>query len=123
MYAQVQLLYNPAIDKYFVADQVFVKWIPNPNNSLEQIIADIIVVENKLQGTTALTTNQMAGRRAASLNVRNRGLGALSAAPQRPGGTVAPLLDQDQIGLNPSAWYKIFDSEAGDVITGVTNIP
>ena len=120
MYAQVQLLYNPAIDKYFVADQVFVKW--EFVNGVESI-TDILVVENKLQGTTALTTNQLAGRRAASLNVRNRGLGALSAAPQRPGGTVAPLLDQDQIGLNTSAWYKIFDSEAGDVITGVTNIP
>ena len=71
MYAQVQLLYNPAIDKYFVADQVFVKWGIDPSTNKE-VIVDLLVIENKLQGTTALTTNQLAGRRAASLDVRRR---------------------------------------------------
>ena len=120
MYAQVQLLYNPAIDKYFVADQVFVKW--EFVNGVESI-TDILVVENKLQGTTALTTNQLAGRRAASLNVRSRDARVLSSALNRAVGTTAPAMIQTRTNLTVSEWFKIYDAETGDVISGVSQIP
>ena len=120
MYAQVQLLYNPAIDKYFVADQVFVKW--EFVNGVESI-TDILVVENKLQGTTALTTNQLAGRRAASLNVRSRDLPISSRAPNRAANTNPPLLTQHITSVEPSVWFKIFDAESGDVVSGVVKLP
>ena len=122
MYAQVQLLYEPAADKFFVADQVFVKWGIDPSTNKE-VIVDLLVIENKLQGTTALTTNQLAGRRAGSLNVRSIGQGVASPAVNRAAGTAAPALDQTRVGLAPSHWFKIFDSESGDVISGVVNVP
>ena len=120
MYAQVQLLYNPATDNFFVADQVFVKW--ETVNGVESI-ADLLVVENKLQFGTALTTHQRAGRLAASLDVRSVRQQVESTAPNRLPNTSAPDLTQARTGLAPSEWFKIFDSETGDVISGVANLP
>ena len=119
MYAQVQLLYNPATDNFFVADQVFVKW--ETVNGVESI-ADLLVVENKLQFGTALTTHQRAGRLAASLDVRSRDARVVSSAPNRPAGTTAPVMNQTRTSLNPSEWFKVYDAETGDIVSGVSQI-
>lgn len=107
MYDQVQLKYNGS--DYFVADQVYIKWV-NVNGT--QVIDDIVVIENKLKSTTRLTTNQNAGKASSSLEVRS-----VSAINQSPV-SGNPLPQNTTINTN-NKWLKVYDSENGDVISGI----
>ena len=111
MYSQVQLKYNGS--DYFVADQVYVKWV-NVNGT--QVIDDIVVVENKLKSTTRLTTNQNAGKAASSLEVRSVNLAPESAVSgNNLTNQLPPINTNDK-------WLKVFDSENGDVISGIDKL-
>ena len=111
MYSQVQLKYNGS--DYFVADQVYVKWV-NVNGT--QVIDDIVVIENKLKSTTRLTTNQNAGKAASSLEVRSVNLTPESAVSgNNLTNQLPPINTNDK-------WLKVFDSENGDVISGIDKL-
>lgn len=108
MYSQVQLKYNTS--DYFVADQVYVKWTTVNGQNL---IDDIVVIENKLSASTRLTTNQNAGKAASTLVVRS--------VDKFPDNSVLGLELKGIIPIN-NKWLKIYDSDNGDIITGIEKI-
>ena len=117
MYSQVQFKYDPSDpSKYFVADQVYVKWGENANGQI--IVQDIVVVENKLQEATKLTTHQNGGKAAGGLSVRSVNI-------QKAEGNLNPtnraLPQNTPISIN-NKWIKIFDSETGEVISDMKKI-
>jgi len=114
MYSQVQFKYNTA-GNYFVADQVYVKWGPNPNTGIDEI-QDIVIIEDKLSSGTRLTTNQNAGKRATSLTVRS-----VELFPQSSISGNALTNQLPSINTNDK-WLKIFDSENGDRISDIVRL-
>lgn len=110
MYSQVQLSFNGT--DYFQADQIYVKWI---NTNGQNVIDDIVVIENKLNSTTRLTTNQNAGKAANSLIVRSQDAKLESSV------SGLPLPKNYNIQTN-NKWIKIYDSENGDVISGINKL-
>jgi len=111
MYAQVQLKHNGS--DYFVADQVYIKWV---DVNGQQVIDDIVVVENKLKSTTRLTTNQNAGKAASSLEVRSVNLSPESAVSGNNLTNQLPSINTND------KWLKVYDSENGDVISGIDKL-
>ena len=111
LYSQVQLKYSGS--DYFVADQVYVKWIEING---QQVIDDIVIVENKLKSTTRLTKNQNAGK--ASLNLEVRSVNRLpeSAVSGNNLNNQLPPINTN------NKWLKVYDSENGDVISGIDKL-
>ena len=119
MYSQVQLKYptpitlpNGKVIEYFTADQVYVKWVEINGT---QVIDDFVVIENKLKSTTNLTTNQNAGKSANSLIVRSSN--AINQSPVS--GNALP--QNTEIDFNDK-WLKVYDSDNGDVISGINKL-
>ena len=111
MYSQVQLKYYG--NDYFVADQVYVKWV---DINGQQVIDDIVVIENKLNSTTRLTKSQNAGKAASSLEVRSVNLSPESSVSGNNLTNQIPLINTN------NKWLKVYDSENGDVISGIDKI-
>lgn len=107
MYSQIQLKYNG--NDYFVADQVYVKWV---DDNGAQVISDVIIVENKLKSTTRLTTKQNAGKASVQLEVRT-----IASPPVSP--VSGNALTNDYTITTNDKWLKVYDSEHGDVISGI----
>ncbi len=106
MFSQVQLNYG---SNYFVADQVFVKYV---NGAVD----DIIVIENKLNFNTALTANQNAAKSVNSYTVR-------SIQSSSEMGTANTLSSGNVLNFNGQIkWYKVWDSDNGNIITGIQKI-
>ncbi len=114
MYSQVQLTYNNSGD-YFVADQLYVKWGRNAGGN---IVEDYIVIENKLKSTTRLTPNQNAALRESELAVRSISINPTSSVSGNP---LVSLDTLNAKSIDPS-WVKIYDSDTGDVISGMESI-
>lgn len=119
MYSQVQLKYPEPVElksgkviEYFTADQVFVKW--NTVNG-QKVIDDVVVIENKLKHSTDLTSNQYAGKAAESLDVRSSSLTPESSVS----GNVLP---QGETIYTNDKWLKVYDSDNGDVISGIDKL-
>ncbi|MEX0274212.1 MAG: hypothetical protein AB3N16_07540, partial [Flavobacteriaceae bacterium] len=112
MYSQVQLKYNDSGD-YFVADQVYLKWETTPLGLNK--IRDIIIVENKLKATTRLTKNQIEGKSSKSLKVRSKNVEAASAV-------TGNSLNKSTVIDIPAKWIKIYDSDSGDMISGIDKL-
>ncbi len=112
MYSQVQLRYNGS--DYFVADQVYVKWSPNPVTGIDEV-QDIVVIENKLKSTTSLTINQNAGKAASKLDVRS--INPVNQSPVSEN----PLPKDTSIPINDK-WLKVYDSDTGDTISGIEKL-
>lgn len=121
LYSNVQLKYPKLIKlkngkeiEYFTADQVFVKWFINPNSGATEI-GDVIILENKLNSKARLTINQLEGFKASRLIVRN--------VERKPDSAIFNVdLLQGEV-LNPvNKWLKVFDSDTGDVLSGIDKI-
>jgi hypothetical protein len=117
MYSQLQLSFvpnptNPNVT-YFVADQVFVKW--GKVNGFDEII-DVVIVENKLSASTALTVNQNIAKSKTTLKVRTvtPSIESLNTS----GGTVVNLA-QDMSLVQPT-WVKAYDGGNATIITDFT---
>jgi hypothetical protein len=113
MYSQVQLYYSG--DNYFVADQVFVKY--TTNQAGKEIVDDILVIENKLSSTTALTTPQNGALKSSSYRVRSRNkFSEINSNNPLEYGIELKFSDKIQ-------WYKVHDgSSEGKIIDGIINI-
>ncbi|MEM9327579.1 MAG: hypothetical protein AAGA85_18070, partial [Bacteroidota bacterium] len=108
LFSQVQLKHNG--EDYFVADQVFVKF--DDFGAVE----DLLVIENKLQRSTALTTPQSNALRQSSYEVR-------SIMKASEFNTTNQLNQGDTLVFDgPIKWYKVYDSENGDVIVGIDKL-
>ena len=72
LYTQVQLYIGTSGNNYFVADQVFVKY--GINNKGKEVITDILVLENKLNGGTKLSNMQGSGytNRTGTFRIRSK---------------------------------------------------
>lgn len=108
MYSQVQLKYDG--DNYFVADQLFVKY---KTVAGQKVVDDVIVIENKLSNSTALTTPQANAFQKTTFTVRS-----ISSESEFMPNT---FLNQNTV-LNFSSskqWYKVYDGVNGDVISGI----
>lgn len=119
MFSQVQLKYG-VFDKkgkemYFVADQLFVKY--KTINNIE-VIDDIIIIENKLNFNTDLTSNQKAAKKINTYKVRNTDSKTSEFNSGRSlNNNTAPLIFNGQI-----KWYKVWDHDTGDIINDISKI-
>ena len=94
---------------------MYVKWAINPVTGLDEV-QDIVVVENKLRSTTRLTANQSAGKVASSLEVRS-----VNVDPESPVSGISLTNTLPSINANDK-WLKIYDSDTGDVISGIDKL-
>lgn len=108
MFSQVQLKYDG--DNYFVADQVFVKYDDFGG------VEDIVVIENKLKNSTALTAPQTNALKQSSFEVRSVNKASEFSSTNQ-------LNQGDLLEFEGNIkWYKVYDSDAGDVITGINKL-
>lgn len=113
MFSQVELKY--AGDDYFVADQIFVRYKTNALG--QKTIDDIIIIENKLKSSTQLTTPQTRALSKNSYTVRN----AVDKVSEF--GSSNTLKQNNVLNFNGGIkWYKVYDSDNGDVITGIDKL-
>ncbi len=115
LYTQVQLTISG--DKYFVADQVFIKW---KKEGGVDVVDDVVVLEVKLKSGTDLTTNQNLGLNSTSqLTVRSA---SKSPESSRLVGEQGKTLDKNtKLSANPK-FYKVYDGQNGDAIVDVKNL-
>jgi hypothetical protein len=109
LFSQVQLKYDG--DKFFVADQVFVKYDDFGD------IEDIIIIENKLRSTTNLTSPQSNALLKKSYSVRN-----VVEKKSLFGSSKTLNRGDDLFFKEEIKWYKIYDSDDGNVITGIDKL-
>ena len=108
MFSQVQLKYDG--DNYFVADQVFVKYDDFGG------VEDIVVIENKLKNSTALTIPQTDALKHSNYEVRS-----INKASEF--NSTNQLNQGDLLEFEGNIkWYKVYDSDKGDVITGINKL-
>jgi len=107
MYSQVQLYYDG--DKYFIADQLFVKY-----DAFGEV-EDILVIENKLSSNTPLTKPQSGALKSSSYRVRSK--------DQEIENTDKFLRQNANISFsNDIQWYKVHNGANGDMISGIHSI-
>jgi hypothetical protein len=98
-----------------VADQVYVKY--GLNNLGEEEVKDIIIIENKLKDSTPLTDNQKGAKLKSSYTVRSNNIKSVSQNSSKEL-TSGEILSFDR----NIKWYKAWDSDNGDIITGIKKI-
>jgi hypothetical protein len=99
-------------EKYFVADQVYVKFDVDGN------IEDIIIIENKLKDSTPLTDNQKGAKLKSSYTVRNTNPRVSEFQSGRSLTNQSQTLNFDR----QIKWYKVWDHDNGDVINDMKKI-
>ena len=119
----MQLIYDNTVSppKYFIADQLLVKYDIDINDG-EKFISDIIIVESKLQATTALSTNQREVIIAAFTDPNFQGFKVRNnVGVKLPSFNEENILDLESI-INYTgelSFFKVSDEASGDIITGV----
>ena len=123
---QVQLIYDNSVipPKYFIADQLLIKYDIDINDG-EKFISDIIIIESKLQATTALSINQREAILAAftdpnfqGFKVRNK-VGKKSAAYNKKNklDSTWNINYEGELSI-----FKVSDTDDGSVITEVERL-
>lgn len=108
MFSQVQLKYDG--EKYFVGDQLFVKY--KLNDKGQRVVDDIIVIENKLSKDTNLTSNQRDASLKGAYTVRSQ-----EAKSQTEGIPTSQLVPETVIQFGGDIqWIKVWDTNTGDII-------
>ena len=113
MYSQVQLKFGDE-DKYFVADQVYVKW-GKADDGVTDEIKDIIIIEDKLSEGTKLTARQNQGKAASELTVRSKTLDPDSNVSGN-------ALPKDAVFKTNNKWLKVFDTDKGESIKDIIKL-
>ena len=126
LFEQVQIIYDSSVSppKYFIADQFLVKYEYNAVLD-KNIVSDIIIIESKLQATTALSLNQKAAVLESFTNPNFQGFKIRNKKGVKTGAfnENLPLDSKSLIKYTGDlSFFKVSDLESGEMITAVERI-